>query len=341
MITDELITELPFRDVAEIEPLQKNDSYNDIPSKMSTNNDFLIKIDPDHNTSPNGVEKQCQNYDTSLEFNKAMHSQHNISLLHTNICSSEHKLNDFMYYVNNLNIKFSFIGISETWANKLYDHLLNIHNYNHEQCIRSNKKKGGTSLYIHNDIQYKTRVDLSLPKTQYESIFIEVEQPIFSTSRNTIIGEIYKPPSSKLKHFNKELEKLLIKIKKEKKYAILMGDYNVDTLSEMNNKSKPTQDFINIFSSYYYHKLINHPTRERNQSVTLIDNMYTNIPDCYNTCTSGVLKFFSQSDHYPIFTTRNIVKTTKPKIQRSRRNHSIKNISLFKKTYKKKFARTI
>ena len=336
MITDELITELPFRDVAEIEPLQKNDSYNDIPSKMSTNNDFLIEIDPDHNTSPNGVEKQCQNYDTSLEFNKAMHSQHNISLLHTNICSSEHKLNDFMYYVNNLNIQFSFIGISETWANKFNDHILNIHNYNHEQCIRSNKKKGGgTSLYIHNDIQYKTRLDLSLPKTQYESIFIEVEQPIFSTSRNTIVGEIYKPPSSKLKHFNKELEKLLIKIKKEKKYAILMGDYNVDTLSEMNNKSKPTQDFINIFSSYYYHKLINHPTRERNQSVTLIDNIYTNIPDCYNTCTSGVLKFFSQSDHYPIFTTRNIVKTTKPKIQRSRRNHSIKNISLFKKNIRR------
>ena len=94
-----------------------------------------------------------------------------------------------MYYVNNLNIKFSFIGISETWANKFNDHILNIQNYNHEQCIRSNKKKGGgTSLYIHNDIQYMTRVDLSLPKTQYESIFIEVEQPIFSTSRNTIVG---------------------------------------------------------------------------------------------------------------------------------------------------------
>ena len=56
MITDELITELPFRDVAEIEPLQKNDSYNDIPYKMSTNNDFLIEIDPDHNTTPNGAK---------------------------------------------------------------------------------------------------------------------------------------------------------------------------------------------------------------------------------------------------------------------------------------------
>ena len=49
-------------------------------------------------------------------------------------------------------------------ASKHNDHLLNISNYNHEQCIRSNKNRGGgTSLYIYNDIQYKTRLDLSLP----------------------------------------------------------------------------------------------------------------------------------------------------------------------------------
>ena len=114
----------------------------------------------------------------------------------------------------------------------------------------------------------------------------------FGTSRDTIVGKIYNPPSSKTNNFNKELEKLLIKIKKERKYAILMGDYNIDTLSDINNNSTTTQDFINIFSTYYYHKLINHPTRERNQSASLIDNIYTNIPDCYNTCTSGVLRFF-------------------------------------------------
>ena len=152
---DELITELPFKDVVEIAHLDDNqNSSNSIHFSMSTNNDFLIeKIDPDHNSSPNGVEKQCKYYDTSNEFNKPMSFQDDISILHTNICSLDHKLNDFMYYVNNLNIKFSFIGISETWETKHNDHLLNIDNYNHEQCIRSNKKRGGgTSLYIYNDI---------------------------------------------------------------------------------------------------------------------------------------------------------------------------------------------
>ena len=71
-----------------------------------------------------------------------------------------------------------------------------------------------------------------------------------------------------------------------------MGVYNINTLNEMQESKTLNQEFSNIFSSYYYHKLINLPTRERKKSSTLLDNIYTNISDCYNTCTSGVLRFF-------------------------------------------------
>ena len=111
---------------------------------------------------------------------------------------------------------------------------------------------------------------------------------------------------------------------------MLMGDFNIDTLSEILNNPKPTHYFINIFSSYYYHKLINHPTWERNHLASLIDNIYTNMPDCYDTCKSGVLKFVSQSDHYSIFTTRNIIKTTKPKTHITKINHRIKTFLYIK-----------
>ena len=69
--------------------------------------------------------------------------------------------------------------------------------------------------------------------------------------------------------------------KKEKKCAFLMGDYNVNTLIE--RKDSNIQDFSNILNSNYFHKLINLPTREKKDSSTLIDNVYSNIPDCYNT----------------------------------------------------------
>ena len=62
----------------------------------------------------------------------------------------------------------------------------------HEQCIRSNNKKGGgTSLYIYNSSQYKRMCDLAFPEKLYESVFVELDKTIFNLNRNIIIGEIY------------------------------------------------------------------------------------------------------------------------------------------------------
>ena len=113
-----------------------------------------------------------------------------------------------------------------------------------------------------------------------------------------------------------------------------MGDYNINTLNEMQGSANFNQEFSNIFSSHYYHKLINLPTRERKDSSTLLDNIYTNIPDCYNNCTSGVLTFFTQSDHYPIFTIKKNVMPPKPKTHVNKRNHNHKNIANFKRCIK-------
>ena len=62
-----------------------------------------------------------------------------------------------------------------------------------------------------------------------------------------------------------------------------MADFNVNTLIEIKSSTSQMQDFSNIFATFYHHKLINLPTRERKQSATLLDNIYTNIPDCYET----------------------------------------------------------
>ena len=117
-------------------------------------------------------------------------------------------------------------------------------------------------------------------------------------------------------------------ISQNKKVCFLKGDFNVNTILETNNNPKSVQDFTNMFSSYYYHKLINLPTRPINLSFSLLDNIYINIPDCYNTCTSGVLKFLTQSDHYPIFTIRNKIEPPKPEAEITKRKHSSKNIVL-------------
>ena len=72
---------------------------------------------------------------------------------------------------------------------------------------------------------------------------------------------IYRSLESSLTDFNDNLENVLVKIDRENKYLFLSEDYNVNTLHELSCHASATQDFINILSSFDYHKLINKPTR--------------------------------------------------------------------------------
>jgi len=93
----------------------------------------------------------------------------NISIIHSNICSSAKKIGDLKYCLDELNVKFSFIGLCETWATTYNHDTLNIPGYKYEQCIRLDKKKGGGTNVHLNTIQYKKREDLKLEKKHCES----------------------------------------------------------------------------------------------------------------------------------------------------------------------------
>ena len=59
-------------------------------------------------------------------------------------------------------------------------------------------------------------------------------------------------------------------------------------------------EFSNLFLSYFFQPLIDKPTREVNDSISLLDNIYTNVTHSGDICTSGVMKT-DFSDHYSIF----------------------------------------
>ena len=110
---------------------------------------------------------------------------------------------------------------------------------------------------------------------------IEVSKNIFKKNRNIILRVIYRSPDSQLSMFNESLEHILIQIDNGKIIAYLSGDYNVNTADVLSCKSQTIHDFINIYSSFHYHKFINQPTRiilHKNsiKTATLIDNIYTN-----------------------------------------------------------------
>ena len=105
-------------------------------------------------------------------------------------------------------------------------------------------------MFINENIPYTLRKDLTLA----ESVVIEVEKGTLKKQKNIILGVIYRNPESYLTDFNDNLKNLLIKIDRENKYSFPSGHYNVNTLHKLSCHPSVTQDFINILSSFDYHK---------------------------------------------------------------------------------------
>ena len=106
---------------------------------------------------------RCENY-----------SDADFSFLHLNIRSLPHNLVKLTDYLSCLNIKFSVIGISETWLNDS-SHSVDISGFKFLHCkYRQNRTGGGVGLYISNDLEFKLREDLSLHNADIaELLFIK------------------------------------------------------------------------------------------------------------------------------------------------------------------------
>ena len=186
------------------------------------------------------------------------------------------------------NFPFSVIGVSETWLHNTSPNLYNLNNYTLIRKDREDKRGGGLAFYVNDQLQFKLRKEISLE--QSESLFLE----IINSKNNIIIGLIYRPPHGSAISFCEDLDKCLHTITGESKQLYLMGDFNIDLLSQSNYHD--TLLHTTYSNSCYPH--INKPTRIDGQSSTLIDNIFSNIFD--KDIISGLL-YSDISDHLPIF----------------------------------------
>ena len=190
--------------------------------------------------------------------------------------------------------QFSIIGISESWLNNVKKHRYSIKGYNSEHLCRKNKGGGGVSIFIKDDIKYKRRKDLDLMTDFAEAIFIQIDKDIFNTKKDILIATIYRPPNTDLNKFTKKIKDWISPIK-NKFDVYYLGDYNVNLLSY--SIHNPTSKLIDILYANGFVPLINEPTRITSQSLTLIDNIYTN---CTSETERGIF-YTDISDHFPIF----------------------------------------
>ena len=141
-----------------------------------------------------------------------------------------------------------------------------------------------------------------LMNSTFESLFIEIG---FKTGECLTVGTIYRPPSSNLKKFNKDIEsKILHKLNNTN--LIISGDLNINLLSEI---TEANLQFAQIMSNKNLQNIISYPTRrvtslingQSSESVSIIDQTWTNISELPK---SFVIEYHL-TDHYPIVCSMN------------------------------------
>ena len=294
---------LPFFNVDDLELTEL--TSNDTPRyPLHIVNDMIFELlnDLGRNFDDNLIndfpnECKSDNYFSNSDFE---FTGNDLKLLAYNINSVPLHLESlFDLYLNVLDFNFDIVGLCET---RLNDHTYSLYKHSDYTSFFQNKSSagGGLAIYMNNKFQGSINKCMSFQLKQIESLFVHVTYPY-----KFLVGIIYRPPNINIEDFLNSLEVILLKLIEFNKPSYLMGDFNINSL---NYGSRHTHTFKNLFYTYSFSPTILKPTRVSRHSATLIDQIWTN--DTQNYQTSGII-YFTLSDHFPIFC---VFRTTSSKL---------------------------
>ena len=285
----------------------------------------FLKKTISENNDPNIQNSLCKYYTIDEFCSNNYNGNQYFSIFHLNINSLQFHKNDLEILLDALKLKFDIIAISETRLRKGIApvHDINLPSYHEPQSTPTEAAKGGTLLYIGDNLNYKPRKDLEIYETKkIESTFVEI---INKTGKNIIIGCIYKHHTISPKDFTLAMAPLLSKLSKEKKTCYLAGDFNMNLLQIESNTD--IELYFDELTDTNFTPLITSPTRVTSKTKTLIDNIFFN--EFCSNIVSGNLSV-GISDHMPQFAliptkTSNI---SNQRIPEKRYGRKYKNINL-------------
>ena len=160
-----------------------------------------------------------------------------------NIRSIKKNFENFKLLLKYINFTFSVICFSETWLDDLSitrESLYELPNYTSDHQIRSDRKGGGVSVYIHNTFGFKTRPNLSFSNRDTEAITVEI---VSNKKRRAFINILYRLPCGEIEPFQSFLSNVFSKTKSSNKAMQIAGDFNLNLLDH--DKNKKVYGFFN------------------------------------------------------------------------------------------------
>ena len=165
--------------------------------------------------------------------------------------------------------KIDILSRSETHLTSEPNELFTILGYTFISRNRNSGKGGVVGVYISDRVSWVRRHDLE--SDELEMLWIEV---LPGKAKIVLLSVLYRPPDtskSLQNNFNKLFNDMLSIANTESKEVILMGDVNVNYLIARNNK-----EFKSVLELFGFKQLITKPTRNTNESNTLINIIASN-----------------------------------------------------------------
>lgn len=166
--------------------------------------------------------------------------------------------------------KIHVILLTETWiSNETQALALQLPNYTHYYNYRPDKKGGGVSAYIHNNLKHSMSDSEYLDGNNY--LWIRLE------NYSVEIGIIYNPGHTNYQNF---LETFSNQLQKRNR-AIVFGDFNIDLLTT-NKQTKQYKSLLNEAGFTILNKITKkYCTRESSTRKSIIDHVSTNLKNDY------------------------------------------------------------
>ena len=211
-------------------------------------------------------------FHSSPEIDHAISHHNSFSVFHSNIRSLAANFDDLMILLSELKHNFNATGVSETKIMSNKDPIVNTNITGYLFASQpSLHNAGGVGFYIRYDCDFHFRDDLSCTTDDFKCLLIEIHSKSHS---NVVCSVIYRHPNSNLESFSSYLTAAVEKISREKRYCILMGDFNINLLNFESHTH--TDEFINNLGVYCFQPHITQPT-----TITLIQLIITQLVGTY------------------------------------------------------------
>ena len=183
------------------------ESFENLKYSIADNNNNILlddSCDPDVNFFNVNFENLNTPYLFPEDFNSAYENESSLnyfSILDLNIRSIKKNFENFKMFLNSINFTFSIICFSETWldeTNSTENSLYELPNYMSKHQVRSDRRGGGVSIYVHKMFDFKVRSDLSINNKDIESISVEISS---NKKRSTLVNILYRPPNGEIEPF--------------------------------------------------------------------------------------------------------------------------------------------